>query len=174
MINNLPNISWPEKSNMELEQQVIVKISKLIEEHVGEIESTGNAIYILVPDPPDDVIPIADWINEQIQKGLAREESRYELLHWGVRGTAIVVFNKNLFICLLESVFRLSCNTTTLIAAERLDFIQGLKHFVPPFIKSLLANDPTSTHQIGYYYGLLFDWGDLIEIFEGQGKDDMR
>jgi len=171
MTNKLPEISWPEKSDKDIEQQVIVDVSKLINEHVCEFEIMGNTIYILVPDPPDDFIPVSDWVEEHIKNGFVKEESQYELLRWGARGIAIVVFNKNLFTSLLGNVFRLSSNNTIVIAAERLDFHHELKDYVPNFIKLLMTNVPTQTNQMGYYYGLLFDWGELIEIFEGHGAD---
>lgn len=169
-MTTLPKLVWPEAPDAELEDRIVSTVRHYFAEKFICDSQDSSAIYLFVTDPPKDTSSIIAWLQSESVQGHLADDSKFDSIKWGTRGQAVVVYSKWLFEHCLEAVFRTKSNDLAIIAACKLVPAKELTECLPIFIQRIMNNKPMHTPELRSYYGMIFDWGELIEIFEGNGN----
>jgi hypothetical protein len=159
-------IIWPEDDNPHEEAKVTQQILELFKSFFPVLESSDQWLYFLVPDPAAPVITQIDkWIKAWYQ---LKEDNywRYKYYNWGNQGWALKTNDRQLFQFLLPRFFNARSDYLGLIIVSGDLSLFEESQFQIQFLETLMTRNttmklPTELMSIG----LLFDWGQLIEIF---------
>lgn len=168
-MNEYHEIIWPEDNNPLEEAKATQQIFELVKSLFPVLESSEQLLYFLVPDPAAPVITQIDkWIKAWYQ---LKEDNylKYNYYNWGNQGWALKTKDRQLFQFLLPRFFNARSDYLGLIIFSGDLSLFEESQYQTQFLEALMTRNtaiklPTEL----MYIGLLFDWGQLIEIFSPQ------
>lgn len=165
MIDDLPLIEWPEKSDEDFEIIIINQIIKLLESEAKKRFNFEQYFFLISPHPAYNIDKLSDKLNKA--ELYNKTKDKYTSIQYGYKNRGWgLIFNNILSLKFLLPIFFLHGAENLVVAAVKGDYSkQAESGTLHKLVQEIVLGGKQNISTSGYV-GLLFECNRLVDIFD--------